>query len=152
MNGRLDGKQLLQAISRLPRAERQVLELRFGLDGSVRLTLEEVGDRLHMTRAVVRMSEMRALQRLNLVTTRGDEFMRAMNQARALGAQQKWLRSVAARAIRPSKAAKTQRAPRRHRAASACRSGGSPPGLGGDDRPRSSDDARLGGALARAVR
>jgi RNA polymerase primary sigma factor len=48
----------------LPAIERTVIELRFGLGGRPPLTLEEVGQRLGMTREWARQLESRALRRL----------------------------------------------------------------------------------------
>jgi len=44
--------------------ERQVLSLRFGLDGGTRRTLQEVGQALGVTRERARQIESRALHRL----------------------------------------------------------------------------------------
>jgi len=55
---------LQNALQVLPPTERTVLELRFGLAGSPPLTLEEVGQRLGVTREWARQLESRALRRL----------------------------------------------------------------------------------------
>jgi len=52
------------ALARLPTREREILRLRFGLDGEDEQTLEEVGERLNVTRERIRQIEARALQRL----------------------------------------------------------------------------------------
>jgi RNA polymerase sigma factor (sigma-70 family) len=52
------------AIESLPPREREVLRLRFGLDGEEALTLEEVGARFHVTRERARQLEAQALRRL----------------------------------------------------------------------------------------
>jgi RNA polymerase primary sigma factor len=54
---------LRAALQILPPLERKVLELRFGLDGTPH-TLEEIGQRLGMTREWARQLESRALRRL----------------------------------------------------------------------------------------
>jgi len=55
---------LRNALQILPPVERTVLELRFGLGGEPALTLEEVGQRLGITREWARQLEARALRRL----------------------------------------------------------------------------------------
>jgi RNA polymerase sigma factor (sigma-70 family) len=52
------------AIASLPPREREVLRLRFGLDGEEALTLEEVGARFRVTRERARQLEAQALRRL----------------------------------------------------------------------------------------
>ena len=56
--------QLGIAIESLPPREREVLRLRFGLDGEETLTLEEVGARFRVTRERARQLEAQALRRL----------------------------------------------------------------------------------------
>src|SRR4029077_18619135 len=56
--------QLGIAIESLPPREREVLRLRFGLDGEEALTLEEVGARFSVTRERARQLEAQALRRL----------------------------------------------------------------------------------------
>src|SRR4029077_1480758 len=51
-------------IESLPPREREVLRLRFGLDGEEALTLEEVGARFSVTRERARQLEAQALRRL----------------------------------------------------------------------------------------
>lgn len=51
-------------LSALTERERDVLRLRFGLDGGQRYTLEEVGETLHVTRERVRQIEAKALLKL----------------------------------------------------------------------------------------
>jgi len=55
---------LENALQILPPTERTIIELRFGLGGRSALTLEEVGQRLGMTREWARQLEARALRRL----------------------------------------------------------------------------------------
>lgn len=57
-------RRLRRQIARLASRERQVLSLRFGLDGGVGLTLRETGRRLGISRERVRQVELRALGRL----------------------------------------------------------------------------------------
>ncbi|MBM3680244.1 MAG: RNA polymerase sigma factor RpoD [Actinobacteria bacterium] len=53
-----------RALSTLPRRERQVLEMRFGLNGSKPRTLEEVGQAFGVTRERIRQIENNTLKRL----------------------------------------------------------------------------------------
>lgn len=55
---------LENALQILPPVERTIIQLRFGLGGRNALTLEEVGQRLGMTREWARQLEARALRRL----------------------------------------------------------------------------------------
>jgi RNA polymerase sigma factor (sigma-70 family) len=59
LSGRLEA-----ALAGLPIREREVLRLRFGLDGEEPLTLEEVGARFRVTRERARQLEGQALRRL----------------------------------------------------------------------------------------
>ena len=61
----LRSQALAEALSMLPERERQVLALRYGLDGSEPETLEEVGRRLGLTRERVRQIELETLRRLS---------------------------------------------------------------------------------------
>jgi RNA polymerase primary sigma factor len=60
-------RELAQALAHLNPRMREVLELRFGLSGRDPKTLEEVGDRLGVTRERVRQLESRALRELRTV-------------------------------------------------------------------------------------
>jgi RNA polymerase primary sigma factor len=60
-------RELAVALERLNPRMREVLELRFGLAGGDPKTLEEVGERLGVTRERVRQLESRALRELRLV-------------------------------------------------------------------------------------
>jgi RNA polymerase primary sigma factor len=51
-------------LGRLDDRERQVIALRFGLDGRAPLTLREVGDRLGITREWVRKIELKAVEKM----------------------------------------------------------------------------------------
>ena len=56
---------LKKALAQLPEREREVLQLRYGLDGDPEPhSLEEIGRRLGLTRERVRQIESRALERL----------------------------------------------------------------------------------------
>jgi RNA polymerase sigma factor (sigma-70 family) len=57
------------AMSQLPLRERQILEMRFGLNGENH-TLEEVGKRLHVSRERIRQLEKRGLERLRRLAQR----------------------------------------------------------------------------------
>jgi RNA polymerase primary sigma factor len=61
----LDMEILRRAVSELPERERNVVKLRYGLNGDVvPVSLEEIGRRLGITRERVRQIETDALQRL----------------------------------------------------------------------------------------
>jgi RNA polymerase primary sigma factor len=60
-------KELAQALEHLNPRMREVLELRFGLSGRDPKTLEEVGERMGVTRERVRQLESRALRELRIV-------------------------------------------------------------------------------------
>jgi len=61
---------LVDFLGQLPQRERGVLEMRFGLDGGTALTLEEVGDRLHLTRERIRQLEAKMIQKLRFLIIR----------------------------------------------------------------------------------
>jgi RNA polymerase primary sigma factor len=58
-------RHLREALGGLPAREREVLRLRFGLDGEDEQTLEQIGARFHVTRERVRQMEAQALRRLS---------------------------------------------------------------------------------------
>ena len=61
----LEHDALHRALARLPERERDVVKLRFGLDGDVQpASLEEIGRRLGLTRERVRQLESQAMTRL----------------------------------------------------------------------------------------
>ena len=60
-----DVEQLLQLLDGLPAKEKQVLKLRFGMDGAPVMTLEDVGSMLHCTSERVRQIQNQALKRLH---------------------------------------------------------------------------------------
>jgi RNA polymerase primary sigma factor len=60
----LRSQALAQALGTLSERERQVLALRYGLDGSDPKTLEDIGRRLGLTRERVRQIELETLRRL----------------------------------------------------------------------------------------
>jgi RNA polymerase primary sigma factor len=57
-------EDIQRALAALPRREREVLELRYGLSGHDPLTLEEVGEAFGITRERVRQLETNSLRRL----------------------------------------------------------------------------------------
>jgi RNA polymerase primary sigma factor len=59
-------ESLHRAVSSLPELEQKVIRLRFGLDGEDPMTLQQVGDRLNLSREGVRQVESRALSALAL--------------------------------------------------------------------------------------
>ncbi|MBR7121710.1 MAG: sigma-70 family RNA polymerase sigma factor [Lentisphaeria bacterium] len=60
-----DVEQLLRLLDSLPPKEKQVLKLRFGMDGSPLMTLEDVGKILNCTSERVRQIQNQALKRLH---------------------------------------------------------------------------------------
>jgi len=62
--------ELDKALGKVGERERQILEMRFGLNGSERMTLEMVGKRLRLSRERVRQLEERGLQRLRRAAQR----------------------------------------------------------------------------------
>jgi RNA polymerase primary sigma factor len=73
---RLRSKELATALARLNPRMRRVLALRFGLDGEVPQTLEEVGAILGITRERVRQLEARALRELRTVAPDLELYLR----------------------------------------------------------------------------
>jgi RNA polymerase primary sigma factor len=57
-------EQALHLLDTLTAREREILRLRFGMDGACEHTLEEVGNRFSLTRERIRQIEARALRRL----------------------------------------------------------------------------------------
>ncbi len=60
----LEETTLRSAVSELPERERNVIQLRYGIDGDDPQSLEEIGRRLGITRERVRQIEAQALERL----------------------------------------------------------------------------------------
>ena len=63
-------EQLGRWLSHLTDQERQVLELRFGLEGEERHTLAAIGRKLEVSRERVRQVELKALRKLRHLTRR----------------------------------------------------------------------------------
>lgn len=61
---RLAQRQVREVMALLTEREREILALRFGLDGSRPMTLEELGEKFHVTRERVRQIEARTLAKL----------------------------------------------------------------------------------------
>jgi RNA polymerase sigma factor (sigma-70 family) len=61
---RADIDELTAALRDLDGKEREVVRLRFGLEDDEPRTLQEIGDRLHLTRERVRQIESRAKDKL----------------------------------------------------------------------------------------
>jgi RNA polymerase primary sigma factor len=74
---RLRSTELAQALDRLNPRMRHVLAMRFGLDGGVPQTLEEVGSGLGITRERVRQLEARALRELRSVAPALELYLRS---------------------------------------------------------------------------
>jgi RNA polymerase sigma factor (sigma-70 family) len=55
---------LVRALAELDGREREVVCLRFGLDDDQPRTLQEIGDRLHLSRERIRQIEVRAKEKL----------------------------------------------------------------------------------------
>jgi RNA polymerase primary sigma factor len=62
-------EQLMQLLDHLSSQEREVLALRFGLDGMERHTLAEIGRQLAVSRERVRQIELKALRKLRSLST-----------------------------------------------------------------------------------
>jgi RNA polymerase primary sigma factor len=73
----LRGVELQEALASLNERMRHVLELRFGLNGQIPKTLEEVGAELGVTRERVRQLESRALRELQAVAPELRLYLRA---------------------------------------------------------------------------
>ncbi len=73
----LRGVELQEALASLNERMRHVLELRFGLNGQIPKTLEEVGNELGVTRERVRQLESRALRELQTVAPELRLYLRA---------------------------------------------------------------------------
>src|SRR5690348_5032368 len=74
---KLRQKELADALQRLNPRMRRVLALRFGLDGELPQTLEEVGAGLGITRERVRQLESRALRELRAVAPDLELYLRS---------------------------------------------------------------------------
>jgi len=61
---RSDLQELAAALGDLDRKEREIVRLRFGLEDEEPRTLQEIGDRLHLSRERVRQIESRAKEKL----------------------------------------------------------------------------------------
>lgn len=57
-------QELEFAMAELDPKERQVMRLRYGLHGGEAWTLQQIGDRLHLSRERIRQIELRAMQKL----------------------------------------------------------------------------------------
>jgi RNA polymerase primary sigma factor len=64
---RLRDENVVRALAVLPRREREVLEMRFGLTGGRPRTLEEVGQAFNVTRERIRQIENHTLKKLELL-------------------------------------------------------------------------------------
>jgi RNA polymerase sigma factor (sigma-70 family) len=62
--GRMLAEEIKAMVDSLPPHERDVLNLRFGLNGDEPMTLEDTGRRLNMSHERVRQIEMRTLKKL----------------------------------------------------------------------------------------
>jgi RNA polymerase primary sigma factor len=66
-SGNLERESVQKALAVLPRRDREVLELRYGLNGRQPMTLEEVGDAFGVTRERIRQIENNTLKRLKVL-------------------------------------------------------------------------------------
>jgi len=64
----IDQEQLARWLSHLNEQEREVLSLRFGLDGHDRHTLADIGRHLDVSRERIRQVELKALRKLRHLT------------------------------------------------------------------------------------
>ena len=67
----IDQEQLALWLSHLNQQEREVLSLRFGLDGHNRHTLAEIGRNLDVSRERIRQVELKALRKLRQIIRKG---------------------------------------------------------------------------------
>ena len=70
MDERVEKQLLREALKKLSRREKQIMQLRFGLDGEKELTQKEVADRLGISQSYISRLEKRILERLNSELTR----------------------------------------------------------------------------------
>jgi len=66
-SGNLQREDVRRALAVLPRRDREVLELRYGLNGRQPMTLEEVGEAFGVTRERIRQIENNTLKRLKVL-------------------------------------------------------------------------------------
>ncbi|HBU68971.1 MAG TPA: RNA polymerase sigma factor RpoD [Elusimicrobia bacterium] len=59
-----------QALEKLPPREKEIIQLRFGLDGKTQFSLEQLGKKMKLSRERVRQLEERALRRLKATALR----------------------------------------------------------------------------------
>ncbi len=63
--------ELQEGLQQLPDRERRVLELRFGLNNTTPLTLEQIGQELDLSRERIQQIEPKALERLRILLIQG---------------------------------------------------------------------------------
>ncbi len=69
---------IMELMPLLDSRERDILSLRFGLDGSKELTLEEVGDKFNVTRERIRQLQNSALKKLKRALDKKEKARRMM--------------------------------------------------------------------------
>lgn len=69
---------VLEALRHLHPRLREVILLRFGLDGNERLTLVQIGEKLNLTRERIRQIEQKALQRLWQLSRRANSKLHSL--------------------------------------------------------------------------
>ena len=69
---------VLEALRHLHPRLREVILLRFGLDGNERLTLVQIGEKLNLTRERIRQLEQKALQRLWQLSRRSNSKLHSL--------------------------------------------------------------------------
>lgn len=67
-----DTEELGQVLRTMPRRDAEILKLRFGMDGSDPMTLQEIGTKINLSRERVRQLESDALRRLAQTLSRNE--------------------------------------------------------------------------------
>ena len=70
MDDKVEKQLLREALKKLPRREKQIMQLRFGLSGGREMTQKEVADELGISQSYISRLEKRILARLNTELTR----------------------------------------------------------------------------------
>ena len=62
--------EINHALDKLPKREKEIIQLRFGLDGKTQMSLDKLGKRMKLSRERIRQLEERALRRLKSMALR----------------------------------------------------------------------------------